>query len=83
MKSAAGSMSPAHVQTLDRIFSSVGESLYDEIGSSGGAPSETMEMVNALAGQYVGKSDLSQEQAIVALFEANPDAYDAYNSEKG
>lgn len=69
--------------TLDRILKSAAEAqLLGEIGHSGaGMPSEVMAQVEALAGEVVGKADVTREQAIVAVFESNPAAYDEYLAE--
>lgn len=81
MKNAAATLPREDVETLDRLFSSVGEQLYGELGSNGSLPtSDVMEQVQALAYETVGKADVTQEQAVVALFEANPEAYDQYVS---
>jgi hypothetical protein len=82
MKSAADTMDPAHVEYLDRMFSSVGEQLFATLGTDGGFPtSSVMGEVEALANQAISKADVSAEQAVVAIFEANPAAYDEYLQE--
>jgi hypothetical protein len=70
--------------TLDRLFSSVGKADFEQIGYDGAGESDTLSQVFAMAGEVVSKSDsaMSQEQAVVALIEANPDAYDAYENEQ-
>jgi hypothetical protein len=57
--------------------------LYDEIGATGDyVDTQVMGMVSGFADQLVAKSDLSREQAVVALFETNPAAYDQYIAEQ-
>ena len=75
------------VAALDRVFSGYGEIAkyaMDEIGYNGGIESDIVAQVYAIAGEAVGKSAgaLSQEQAVTALFEANPAAYDEYEAEQ-
>lgn len=84
MKRAADTLPDRDVAVLDRIFSSVGEQLYSELGSNGSRQySMVMDEVEALANEAVGKSGgISSEQAVVALFESNPQAYDEYMSEQ-
>jgi hypothetical protein len=72
---------------LDRVFSSVGQiskAAMTEIGYGGGMESDVLAQIFAVAGEAVSKSEssMSQEQAVTALFAANPDAYDEYESEQ-
>lgn len=77
------------VVLLDRLFTSAGEvakAYYDEVGVAGGYESSIMAQMQAVAGEAVAKgaeAGLSQEQAITALFAANPAAYDEYEAEQG
>ena len=88
MHRAAQVMDPHDLQTMDRLFSSVGEiaksGAYDQIGYDGYAESDVLAQAYAIAGDAISKSDgsVSQEQALTALFSANPAAYDAYEAEK-
>lgn len=75
------------IEVLDRVFSSVGQiskAAMTEIGYGGGMESDVLGQIFAVAGEAVSKSDssMTQEQAVVALFSANPDAYDEYESEQ-
>lgn len=75
------------LEVLDRVFSSVGQiskAAFTEIGYGGGMESDVLAQIFAVAGEAVSKADssLSQEQAVTALFSANPDAYDEYESEQ-
>lgn len=82
LKSAADTMPLEHVQYLDRLFTAAGENIYDEIGSGlGQQNSSVMGQIEAMASSAVGKSDLSEPEAIVELFATNPDAYEAYLAE--
>ncbi len=84
LKSAAETMSDAELRELDRLLTSQGE-LYEELGSGLGTQnSEIMGEIEARALEMVGKADgISESEAVVALFEANPAYYDEYLSEKG
>lgn len=75
------------VAALDRVFSGYGEiskGYMEEIGYNGYGDSDTMAQVAALAGEVISKSSgaMSQEQAVTALFDANPAAYDEYEAEQ-
>lgn len=84
LKSLAYALDEDQLEILDAIFNAVGDALYNEIGYVGeSSNSSVLDQVDALAGEYVGKSDLSHAQAVTAMFEANPSAYDAYISEIG
>lgn len=82
LKSIAEALTEEELELLDELFSAIGDSLYDEIGYVGETSnSSVLDTVNGLASEFVGKSDVSYEQAVSAMFEANPSAYDAYLSE--
>lgn len=84
LKSLAEALDEDELEVLDSIFNSVGDALYNEIGYVGeSSNSSVLDQVNALASEFVGKSDSSHAQALTAMFEANPSAYDAYISETG
>ena len=84
LKSLAEALTDEQLDVLDEIFNAVGDTLYDEIGYvGGGSNSSVFDQVDAFASEYVGKSDISREQATTLMFEANPAAYDAYISELG
>jgi hypothetical protein len=84
LKSLAYALDEDQLEILDAIFNAVGDALYNEIGYVGDTSnSSVLDQVDALAGEYVGKSDMSHAQAVTAMFEANPSAYDAYISENG
>jgi hypothetical protein len=73
---------------LDRILtgaSEVNKALYEEIGYSGQVESDALSAVYAAADQAVGKNaelGITREQAVTALFSANPEAYDQYELEQ-
>ena len=84
LKSLAYALDEDQLEILDAIFNAVGDALYNEIGYVGDTSNNSvLDQVEALAGEYVGKSDLSHAQAMTSMFEANPSAYDAYISENG
>lgn len=83
LKSAAATMDDEDLAELDRLLTAQSD-LYTEIGTGGSdATSAVLDQVQAMAMEAVGKADVSVEQATVALFEANPAAYDEYLVEKG
>jgi hypothetical protein len=87
MHRAAQFLPEEDLQALDRVFSSVGQvskAAYEQIGYDGSMDSDVLGQVFEIAGQAVSKSDssLSQEQAVTALFSANPAAYDEYEAEQ-
>jgi len=82
LKSIAETLTDEELDILDELFASVGDSLYNEIGYVGDTANvSVLDTVDGLAQEFVGKSDVSYEQAYSAMFEANPSAYDAYLSE--
>jgi hypothetical protein len=81
LKRAADVLPEADVALLDRVLTSAGSAQFSEIGYNGLAESDVMAQISAVAGDAVAKHDLSTEQAVVALFEANPQAYDEYLAE--
>jgi hypothetical protein len=87
MHRASQTLPQQDLETLDRLFSSMGtinKAYFDEIGYSGTYEGSALSEVFAAAGEVVVKSgsSLSQEQAVTALFSANPDAYDAYEADQ-
>jgi len=88
MYRASQSLPEQDVVLLDRLFSSYGEIAkgggYEQIGYDGYAESDALSQVFAAAGEVVSKSDqlVTQEQAVTALFAANPAAYDEYEAEQ-
>lgn len=83
LKSAAATMDDEDLAELDRLLMSQGE-LYEELGTDLGLNESSIHgQIEALALETVGKADLSVEEATVALYSANPAAYDEYLSERG
>lgn len=82
LKSVAEVLSEQELDVLDQLFAAIGDDIYREVGYVGGS-SNVFDEIEATANQLVGKSDLTHEQAILALLESNPDAYTAYNAERG
>jgi len=85
LKAVAEVLSDEQLDVLDALFTSIGDVLYDEIGYVGDTDNNSViHQVDAFADELVGKSDnVSKAEAMVALFEANPAAYDAYIAENG
>lgn len=77
-------LSADRANVVKELFAAVSDSLFNEIGYVGeSSNTSVLDAVNAYAADLVGKSDLTREQALTAMFEANPEAYDAYLSEIG
>lgn len=84
---ASQTLPPGDLEVLDRLLSGASEitkSYFEEVGYGGPGESDIMEQIAAMADQAVTKGadlGLTREQAIAALFESNPAAYDAYEAE--
>ena len=82
------SLSPGDMAAVEQIMTAGSEYAKQasllEIGYAGGAPSSVYDEVAAAAAGVVAKAggELTFDQATVAFFEANPDAYDEYESEQ-
>ena len=77
---------PEQLGMLDRVLtsqSSIAKSFLAEQGMYGGAESDAMAQVSAMADEAVAKGDghFSVEQAVTELFSANPAMYDEYESD--
>ena len=84
LKNMAEALDEDELEVIEALFNAVGDALYDEIGYMGDASSSSvLDQVGAYANELVTKSDASHAQAMTAMFEANPMAYDAYLSEMG
>lgn len=84
LKAAATVLTTEQLDVLDELFNSVGDTLYQEIGYVGDTDNvSVLDQVSAYAGELVGKSDMTSAEALVAAFDANPAAYDAYIAENG
>jgi len=82
LKSMATVLDEDQLDTLDQLFTAIGEVLYDEVGYEGDSDNDyVLDEVNHHAAELVGKADVSGAEAISAVFEANPEAYEAYLSE--
>lgn len=82
LKSMAETLTPDQLDVVDAIFTSVGDTLYDEVGVVGGnSNGSVLDMVNSYADELVTKADIGGAQAVSDIFEANPEAYDQYLQE--
>lgn len=87
MQRAAHSLPPEDLQLLDRILTSHGEiskMAFQDQGIPGGYGSGVLGEVYGIAGQVIQKSaelGLTQEAAVTAVFDANPEAYEQYLSD--
>ena len=86
LKSAAAVLTDEQLDTLDQLFTSIGEFLYSEVGVLGDNDNvDVMSQVDAYTDELVGKSadGLSGAEAQVMLLATNPEMYDMYLSENG
>lgn len=84
---AASHFSKRELATLERILEVAQDGGdFDEIGYTGyrSSGSGIHDEISAMAAEVVGKSggQLTHEQAVVALYEANPEAYDMFDQER-
>lgn len=84
LQAVSKSLSDSQIDLFERILHTASAAVaaeLQELGSSGTSP--LMGYVGEVAQEVVGKSDggLTEAQATVALFQANPDAYLEYLSE--
>lgn len=84
LKSMAETLTDEQLDVLDQLFTAIGEDLYDEYGYEGGGDNASiLDEVGAHAEELVGKADVSGAEAVAAVFEANPEAYEQYLAENG
>lgn len=87
LQAAAPHLSGDQLQALDRILfgaSEVGKALYVEQGYNGTGDVGVLGQVLAMADEAVVKNaelGVSPEQAVTAIFDTNPEAYEQYLSE--
>jgi hypothetical protein len=89
LQRAAAVLPDEDLDLLDRLFAATGEvgkSVgFDQLGfDNDEGPADVLGQVMDLAGQTVAKANgtVTREQAMQAIFEANPEAYDAYELEQ-
>lgn len=84
LKSISTVLSDEELDILDQIFEAVGDLVFDEVGYVGDTDNvSVMDMIDYGAEELVGKADVSRAEAVTALLEANPSAYEAYLAENG
>lgn len=85
LKAVAEVLTDEQLDVLDEVLSAAGDMLYAEIGYVGDTDNDSVTArVDAAAAELVGKSaNYTHEQATVALYASNPDAYDAYLAQNG
>lgn len=88
LKKMATVLSDAELDVVEKVFTDVGDTLYDEVGfvGTGTNGASVYDEVEAVAKAAVAKAaedgaSITDEDAMVAAFEANPAAYAAYNAE--
>lgn len=88
LQAVAPHVSQDQLQTLDRILtgaSEVGKALYEERGYNGPGEVGILGQVLGMAQEAVVKNaelGVSPEQAVTAIFDTNPEAYEQYLSEQ-
>lgn len=85
LKRLVENMDEDDLEVLDTVFKAAGDLLYSELGYvGGGANSSVLDAVTGLADEMVHKAggQFSAAEATVAMFDANPAAYDAYLQER-
>jgi hypothetical protein len=83
LKAVAEVLDDEQLDVLDAIFEAVGDALYNEVGYVGDTDNvSVLNQVDAMADELVGKADVSKAEAMVAMFTANPQAYEAYLAEQ-
>jgi hypothetical protein len=81
LKRLVENMPERDMYVLDELFKSIGATFFEELGYNGGSPESSYDYVAAAAQELVAKTGASDAQAITAMYNANPDAYDAYLAE--
>ena len=68
-------------EVIHKALSAVGEILFEEQGVIGyGTNNDVLDTVDAYIDENIAKADVSKSEAVEAVFDANPDAYDEYMS---
>jgi hypothetical protein len=86
LKAAYSALNPQQQAFMDQVLAAGGDAIFTELGKSGAGNGGSMfEEVVAHASDLVEKASggITHEQAVAALFEANPAAYDEYLRENG
>ena len=88
LKKMATVLDESELDIVEKVFTDVGDTLYDEVGYVGTGTNgpDVFNEVEELAKAAVSKAaangqQISEDDALVAAFEMNPQAYAAYNSE--
>lgn len=88
LKKMATVLDDAELDIVEKVFTDVGDALYDEVGyvGTGSNGSSVFDELDAIAKAAVSKAatggqEISQEDALIAALELNPEAYAAYNAE--
>lgn len=70
-------------EVIHKALSAAG-AIFDEVGVSGGASNnDVLSAVDAYINENIQKSDISKAEAVEAIFDANPAAYDEYIRTRG
>lgn len=70
---------------IHKALSAAGDLIFEEIGVQGGGDNtDVLHMANAVADEFIGKSDdnVSKAHALSSVFDSNPEAYEAYLNER-
>ena len=66
-------------EVIHKALSAAGEIIFEEYGTQGaGSNNDVLAAVDAYIDENVSKSDISKAEAVEAVFDANPAAYDEY-----
>lgn len=66
-------------EVIHKALSAAGEIIFEEYGTEGaGSNNDVLTAVDAYIDENVSKSDISKAEAVEAVFDANPGAYDEY-----
>jgi hypothetical protein len=90
LKKMATVLDESELDIIEKVFTDVGDTMYDEIGyvGTGTNGTDVFSEVSELAKAAVSKAaesgnQITEEDALIAAFESNPAAYTAYQAEMG
>lgn len=86
LKKMATVLDDSELDIVEKVFTEAGDMLYDEVGYVGTASNGPLDEVEAVAKAAVSKAasggtQISEDDALIAALEMNPEAYAAYNAE--
>lgn len=86
LKKMATVLDEDELDIVEKVLTDAGDMLYDEVGYVGTASNGPLDEVEAVAKAAVSKAaasgqQISEDDALIAALEMNPEAYAAYNAE--